>query len=357
MRRDLRNELTIRNGAARTFLSRSTGEVLPPPGDAAPARAGRGCPRSSIGCGKPRSPSTVTRRRWRSSTSESPPARPTSQTPSPARPRRSRRFPRRSTASRTTPRKPPRLASGPRRGPAGARGGPRRDRGNGPAAGPDREQRPQGQAAGRPSNEIGIIVELIRGISSRTDMLALNATIESVRAGEHGRGFAVVADEIRKLAERTATATREIGTIVEAIQADTHESIRALSEEQAEMKHESERVRETGSALDASARSPNTPPGWSRASPAQPTTRSSPLKTWFGRCSGSPRSPIRRWNGRPVRADRSRCWSSRASPGSAWRPRNRSPGSSPGRNEERPEGHLIARPSASSRPGGSEPAR
>jgi twitching motility protein PilJ len=100
------------------------------------------------------------------------------------------------------------------------------------------------------SNEIEIIVDQIRGISNRTDMLALNATIESVRAGEHGRGFAVVADEIRKLAERTATATREIGTIVEAIQADTHESIVGLNEEQSEMKHESGRVRETGKALE-----------------------------------------------------------------------------------------------------------
>ena len=100
------------------------------------------------------------------------------------------------------------------------------------------------------SVEIGTIVELIRGISSRTDMLALNATIESVRAGEHGRGFAVVAEEIRKLAERTATATRDIGTLVEAIQADTHESIRALVEEQNEMEKESQRVREAGSALE-----------------------------------------------------------------------------------------------------------
>ena len=101
------------------------------------------------------------------------------------------------------------------------------------------------------SVEIGAIVELINGISSRTDMLALNATIESVRAGEHGRGFAVVAEEIRKLAERTATATREIGTLVEAIQADAHESLRALGEEQAAMEQESQRAREAGSALES----------------------------------------------------------------------------------------------------------
>jgi twitching motility protein PilJ len=99
------------------------------------------------------------------------------------------------------------------------------------------------------SVEIGAIVGLIDGISGRTDMLALNATIESVRAGEHGRGFAVVAEEIRKLAERTAAATREIGALVEAIQADTHESIRALAEEQVEVEQESARAREAGSAL------------------------------------------------------------------------------------------------------------
>jgi twitching motility protein PilJ len=100
------------------------------------------------------------------------------------------------------------------------------------------------------STEIVVTVDLIRGISSRTDMLALNATIESIRAGEHGRGFAVVAEEIRKLAERTAAATREIGTIVEAIQADTQESIRALSEEHSDMQREAQRVHQAGSALE-----------------------------------------------------------------------------------------------------------
>ncbi len=100
------------------------------------------------------------------------------------------------------------------------------------------------------STEIGAIVELIRGISGRTDMLALNASIESIRAGEHGRGFAVIAEEIRKLADRTAGATREVGALVEAIQADAQESLQAIGEEQSQMQSESHRLRETGCSLE-----------------------------------------------------------------------------------------------------------
>ena len=102
---------------------------------------------------------------------------------------------------------------------------------------------------GESSQEIGNIVEIIKGIADQTNILALNAAIQATSAGEAGRGFAVVADEVQRLAERSSNATKRIEALVKTIQSDTHEAVASMEKSTREVVSGANIAEEAGTAL------------------------------------------------------------------------------------------------------------
>ena len=102
---------------------------------------------------------------------------------------------------------------------------------------------------GERSKEIGQIVDTIAGIASQTNLLALNAAIEAARAGEQGRGFAVVAEEVRKLAEQSQEAAKQIAGLIGEIQSETTSAVMAMDEGTREVQIGAEVVNNAGLAF------------------------------------------------------------------------------------------------------------
>ncbi len=102
---------------------------------------------------------------------------------------------------------------------------------------------------GQKAENIGEVINVISDIADQTNLLALNAAIEAARAGEHGRGFAVVADEVRKLAEKTMAATKDVAEAIASIQTDTRKNIEEIDKAVEAVHKSTELAAKSGEAL------------------------------------------------------------------------------------------------------------